>query len=72
MVLNPLPIQLPTNAESGPRGAGVTQTGALVGSCLTGPIEKSTGEASAVVNTLASIIKHFSANRLSNSLWMQF
>ncbi len=55
MVLNPLPVQLPVKATSGPRGAGVTVTGTPVRSCLTSPIEKLTGEESAVENILVSV-----------------
>src|SRR6266446_8717472 len=65
MVLKPLPIQLPVNAASGPRGAGVTQTGCTVGSSLTAPSEKLIGEESAVASALASVIEHLSTNHFT-------
>src|SRR5260370_32767042 len=66
MVLNPRPIQLPVNAASGPRVAGVALTGHAVRSCLTSLIEKLTGEASAVTSPLVSTIRHLQASPQSD------
>src|SRR5882724_11725629 len=55
MVLNPLPIQLPVNAASGPRAAGVTLTGAIR-SCLTSRTEKLAGKENAMERTLVLVI----------------
>src|SRR6266850_583741 len=55
MVLNPLPIQLPVNAPSGPRGAGVTVTGAIK-SCLPSRTENLAGKENAVESNLVSVI----------------
>jgi hypothetical protein len=58
MVLNPLPIQLPVNAVSGPRGAEFKLTGHAVRSGLTSLIENLAGEESAVASPLASVMAH--------------
>src|SRR5271154_3997028 len=60
MVLKPLPVQLPVNAASGPRGAGAAKALATAGLCLTASIEKLAGAASTVARALASVIMQLS------------
>src|SRR5206468_6144986 len=67
MVLKPLPIQLPVNATSGPRGAGVTVAGAIR-SWLTSRTEKLTGKENAVESTLLSDLARLRLDKLLNQV----
>src|SRR5271156_289745 len=43
IVLNPCPVQLPANTESGPKGDGTATTGGVTDGCRTSWIRKSGG-----------------------------